>query len=43
MCCPEFNVCMLHFGVMAGDEVVVVRNTRRFSTCVSPVVPEWAA
>lgn len=30
MACPEFNVGMLHVGTMADDEVVVVRNCRRF-------------
>lgn len=32
MCCPEFNLCMLHFGVMADAEVVVVHNVKRFSS-----------
>ena len=31
VCCPEFNVGMLHFGTMTDDQVVVVRNVRR--TC----------
>jgi len=30
MACPEFNVGMLHVGTMADDEVVVVKNCRRF-------------
>jgi len=31
MCCPEFNVGMLHLGCMTDDEVVLVHNVRRFS------------
>mmetsp|Transcript_63400 Transcript_63400/g.174439 ORF Transcript_63400/g.174439 Transcript_63400/m.174439 type:complete len:374 (+) Transcript_63400:928-2049(+) len=31
VCCPEFNVGLLHFGTMADDQVVVVRNVRRTS------------
>eukprot|EP00931_Biecheleriopsis_adriatica_P120599 TRINITY_DN95727_c0_g1_i1.p1 TRINITY_DN95727_c0_g1~~TRINITY_DN95727_c0_g1_i1.p1 ORF type:complete len:517 (-),score=80.89 TRINITY_DN95727_c0_g1_i1:384-1865(-) len=30
MACPEFNVGMLHIGTMEDDEIVVVRNCRRF-------------
>jgi len=32
MCCPEFNVGMLHLGCMTDCEVVLVHNVRRFST-----------
>eukprot|EP00928_Gymnodinium_smaydae_P035105 TRINITY_DN24767_c0_g1_i2.p1 TRINITY_DN24767_c0_g1~~TRINITY_DN24767_c0_g1_i2.p1 ORF type:complete len:489 (+),score=90.32 TRINITY_DN24767_c0_g1_i2:213-1469(+) len=31
MCCPEFNVGMLHVGRMLDEEVVVVQGVRRFS------------
>eukprot|EP00929_Paragymnodinium_shiwhaense_P092044 TRINITY_DN51921_c0_g1_i1.p1 TRINITY_DN51921_c0_g1~~TRINITY_DN51921_c0_g1_i1.p1 ORF type:complete len:470 (-),score=75.07 TRINITY_DN51921_c0_g1_i1:77-1486(-) len=31
VCCPEFNVGMLHVGVMADREVVVVHGARRHS------------
>mmetsp|Transcript_13568 Transcript_13568/g.23775 ORF Transcript_13568/g.23775 Transcript_13568/m.23775 type:complete len:224 (+) Transcript_13568:292-963(+) len=31
VCCPEFNVGMLHFGTLSDQQVVVVRNVRRTS------------
>eukprot|EP00933_Yihiella_yeosuensis_P079812 TRINITY_DN93238_c0_g1_i1.p1 TRINITY_DN93238_c0_g1~~TRINITY_DN93238_c0_g1_i1.p1 ORF type:complete len:490 (-),score=92.79 TRINITY_DN93238_c0_g1_i1:148-1566(-) len=31
ICCPEFNVGMLHIGMMDDSEVVVVSGVRRFS------------
>jgi len=32
MCCPEFNVGMFFIGKMRPDEVIVVRNCRRYSS-----------
>merc|ERR1712217_535258 len=34
MCCPEFNVGMVHIGRMTDWAVVVVQNVRRFSSYV---------
>lgn len=31
-CCPEFNVGMIHLGVMLDDEVVTVHGVRRYSS-----------
>eukprot|EP00931_Biecheleriopsis_adriatica_P029192 TRINITY_DN17367_c4_g1_i1.p1 TRINITY_DN17367_c4_g1~~TRINITY_DN17367_c4_g1_i1.p1 ORF type:complete len:261 (-),score=43.91 TRINITY_DN17367_c4_g1_i1:536-1318(-) len=31
MCCPEFNMGMLHLGYLSESEVVVVKGVRRFS------------
>merc|ERR1711972_208145 len=31
VCCPEFNVAMLHQGYMADQEVIIAKDVRRFS------------
>lgn len=31
VCCPEFNVAMLHMGLLRPGEVAVTRHARRFS------------
>merc|ERR1712157_684531 len=31
ICCPEFNVAMLHHGLMQNDSVVLTHNVRRFA------------